>query len=130
MIYDAIRARLLADPDIKSAVTGIFRLEAPQGQARPFVTMQQISRTQWTKLDGDAGTHEARYQINIIGDSPNHNPGALAAWVLAQLAGWQQSESPRVAMDLILEIDGIDREPGAGQGIHRIQQDYIATFEV
>lgn len=129
MIYSHLRSRLLASPDLSDALAGrVYRLQAPQGTPRPFVTMQQISRSPLMHLLGDSGTHTARYQVNCIADDPDAS-AEIATLVRAQLSGWQQADGPRIRAELLLELDTIDHQPGSGTGVARIQQDYELMFD-
>lgn len=131
-IRPALRAFLLADPQISAMVGGVrvHHLTLPQGQREPSIVYQRITGLGDHHMQGPSGLTRPRFQIDAYAQTPD-DATRLADLVKARLDGYRgpmTAGSETVAVQGVFfdaERDGFD----AGTGLYRVSRDYLMWFE-
>lgn len=127
----AIRTRLLADGTVSGLIsTRLYPLVLPPKPTYPAATFQRITARRLRNLGGAAGRAIPRLQIDSW-DEDYDQAWALANAIAASLDGFQAALGGLGTVVIGLENEREDFEDaagdGAGKGVYRVIQDYVAS---
>ena len=131
-IRPALRAFLLADPQISAMVGGVrvHHLTLPQGQREPSIVYQRITGLGDHHMQGPSGLTRPRFQIDAYAQTPD-DATRLADLVKARLDGYR---GPMTAGSETVAVQGVffDTERELYDGdleLYRISRDYLIWWE-
>ncbi len=130
MIEVGLRSVVLADAAVVAIVgaSGMYYLDAPQGQAPPYVLFAR-SETEFNKtLDGTAGMKFADFEIDCISTDPIQAK-VLCQAVIDRLGDYSGPMGTDVCHAVLL-LDQFDDPLGAQQGEGRPQYQSTVTLQV
>lgn len=130
MVEDAIRARLLADPDVAALVaTRVWPVKLPQGPTFPAIVYQRISTTSnGVAMESPVGPTRSRVQLSAWA-STFSGARQLAEAVVHALNGWSGTAGGESVQLVRLTNWLDDYEPGPPERFRVIADFYVFSME-
>jgi hypothetical protein len=125
-----VRTRLLADPEVVTALSGgsIYPLLRPQTEPLPAITYQRISATRFDPLEAPMPLADARLQLDCWAKSYAEVKD-LARAVRQSLNGFAGPPGPRPCLRAIRAFPD-DRDLFESEsGTYRVSQDFSVWWE-
>jgi len=134
-IRPALRAFLLADPQISAMVGGVrvHHLTLPQGQREPSIVYQRITGLGDHHMQGPSGLTRPRFQIDAYAQTPD-DATRLADLVKGRIDGYRGPMTAPTSPPEVVTVQGAffetERESYDGDvEMYRVSRDYLIWWE-